>query len=39
MGNIWPECGPTAAMLDGRNYNVNDRVEDYLANEVKGGCR
>ena len=37
MGNIWPECGPADAVLDGREFKVKDRVENYLANEVKAG--
>jgi hypothetical protein len=37
MGNIWPECGPAAAMLEGRYFKIKDRVENYLASEVKTG--
>jgi hypothetical protein len=37
MGNIWPECGPAAAMLDDRYFKIKDRVENYLADEVKAG--
>ena len=37
LGNIWPECGPDEAMLRDRNFKVKDRVENYLADEVKAG--
>lgn len=37
MGNIWPECGPDGAALADRNFKIKDRVENYLANEVKAG--
>jgi hypothetical protein len=35
MGNIWPECGPTGATLDDRYFKIKDRVENYLADQVK----
>ncbi len=37
MGNIWPECGPSGVSLQGRYFKIKDRVEDYLAYEVKAG--
>lgn len=37
MGNIWPECGPDGAPLADRNFKIKDRVENYLADEVKSG--
>ncbi|MFP5230370.1 MAG: hypothetical protein ACLGXA_22365, partial [Acidobacteriota bacterium] len=35
--NIWPECGPVAVTLRDRYFKVKDRVENYLADEVKAG--
>lgn len=37
LGNIWPECGPDATALQNRYFKVKDRVENYLADEVKAG--
>jgi hypothetical protein len=37
LGNIWPECGPDGAALDDRYFKIKDRVENYLADEVKAG--
>jgi len=37
LGNIWPECGPDATVLDSRYFKIKDRVENYLADEVKAG--
>ena len=37
LGNIWPECGPDATTLDNRYFKIKDRVENYLAEEVKAG--
>ncbi len=37
LGNIWPECGPSHVALEDRYFKVKDRVEDYLAHEVKSG--
>ncbi|MBW4026283.1 MAG: hypothetical protein HIU93_02680 [Acidobacteria bacterium] len=37
LGNIWPECGPAGVSLDGRYFKLKDRVENYLADEVKAG--
>ena len=37
MGNIWPQCGPDDAELRNRYFKVKDRVENYLADEVKSG--
>jgi hypothetical protein len=37
LGNIWPECGPSAVALNERYFKIKDRVENYLADEVKSG--
>jgi hypothetical protein len=37
MGNIWPQCGPDGTTLKNRNFKLKDRVENYLADEVKSG--
>lgn len=37
FGNIWPECGPAAASLDERYFKIKDKVENYLAEEVRAG--
>jgi len=37
MGNIWPECGPNGAVLKDRYFKIKDRVEEYLAEEVRAG--
>lgn len=37
MGNIWPECGPSGAVLEDRYFKIKDRVEEFLAEEVKAG--
>jgi hypothetical protein len=37
LGNTWPECGPSAVALDERYFKIKDRVENYLADEVKSG--
>jgi hypothetical protein len=37
LGNIWPECGPDAAIFESRYFKIKDRVEDYLADEVRDG--
>jgi hypothetical protein len=37
LGNIWPECGPTSTVLENRYFKIKDRVENYLADEVKAG--
>jgi hypothetical protein len=37
LGNIWPQCGPSHAALKDRYFKVKDRVENYLADEVKTG--
>jgi len=36
-GNIWPEYGPDAATLNERYFKIKDRVENYLADEVRAG--
>jgi len=35
MGNIWPQCGPDDMTLKNRYFKIKDRVENYLADEVK----
>ena len=37
LGNIWPECGPDKTTLRERYSKVKDRVENYLADEVRDG--
>jgi len=37
LGNIWPECGPNDTVLKERYFKIKDRVENYLADEVKQG--
>jgi hypothetical protein len=37
LGNIWPQCGPDGVPLDERYFKAKDRVENYLADEVKAG--
>jgi hypothetical protein len=37
LGNIWPECGPDSTVLEDRYFKIKDRVENYLADEVKEG--
>lgn len=37
LGNIWPQCGPSQTDLKDRYFKVKDRVENYLADEVKAG--
>ncbi len=37
MGNIWPQCGPDEVNLASRYFKIKDRVENYLADEVKAG--
>ena len=37
LGNIWPECGPSSAALQNRYFKIKDRVENYLADEVRSG--
>lgn len=37
LGNIWPQCGPNAVSLNERYFKQKDRVENYLAEEVKTG--
>lgn len=37
LDNIWPQCGPSSAVLDARYFKQKDRVENYLAREVKAG--
>lgn len=37
LGNIWPECGPDAETLHRRYFKIKDRVENYLADQVRSG--
>jgi hypothetical protein len=37
LGNIWPECGPDGVTLQARYFRQKDRVEDYLADQVRSG--
>lgn len=37
MGNLWPECGPDGVPLDEREFKMKDRVENYLAEQVRAG--
>jgi len=37
LGNIWPECGPDFTALNDRYFKIKDRVESYMAVEVKAG--
>lgn len=36
-GNILPECGPSGVAVDVRSFKIKDRVENYLADDVKSG--
>jgi hypothetical protein len=37
LGNIWPQCGPPDVALRERYFKLKDRVESYLAEEVRLG--
>ena len=37
LGHIWPECGPNEVTLNERYFKRKDRVENYLAEEVRAG--
>lgn len=37
LGNIWPECGPQGVSLNQRDFKLKDRVENYLADQVRTG--
>jgi len=37
LGNIWPQCGPDSIALNERYFKIKDRVESYLADQVKSG--
>jgi hypothetical protein len=37
LGNIWPQCGPNNAVLRDRYFKQKDKVENYLADEVRKG--
>jgi hypothetical protein len=36
-GNVWPQCGPIGAEINRRYFKIKDRVENYLAAEVRSG--
>lgn len=38
MDNIWPQCGPNAVTLNERYFKQKDKVEFYLADQVKAGA-
>jgi len=37
LENIWPQCGPSKVVLRERYFKQKDRVENYLAKQVKSG--
>src|SRR5262249_52975786 len=37
LDNIWPECGPPGVAPSERFFKQKDKVEDYLAAEVRAG--
>lgn len=37
LGNIWPQCGPDDVALNDRYFKRKDRVENYLAAQVRSG--
>jgi hypothetical protein len=37
LENIWPQCGPKGVKLNSRYFKIKDKVENYLAREVKAG--
>ncbi len=37
MDNIWPQCGPDRVTLQSRYFKIKDKVEGYLARQVKAG--
>jgi hypothetical protein len=37
LGNIWPQCGPDGVELHQRYFKMKDKVENYLAREVRAG--
>jgi hypothetical protein len=37
LDNIWPQCGPDSVALRQRYFRMKDKVENYLARQVKKG--
>ena len=37
LANIWPQCGPDTVTMNERYFKLKDRVERYLATEVRSG--
>jgi hypothetical protein len=37
LDNIWPQCGPSKAVLNSRFFKRKDAVENFLAGEVRHG--
>ena len=37
LDNIWPQCGPSKAILNARYFRRKDAVENFLAGEVRNG--
>jgi hypothetical protein len=37
LDNIWPQCGPSKAILNARFFKRKDAVENFLAGEVRNG--
>jgi len=37
VDNIWPQCGPDGVALNARYFKVKDKVENYLAAQVRAG--
>jgi len=37
LDNIWPQCGPSGVALKLRYFKQKDKVENYLASQVKTG--
>jgi hypothetical protein len=38
LDNIWPQCGPSHAVLKNRYFKQKDMVENYLAAQVRAGA-
>lgn len=37
LDNIWPQCGPSKAILNARYFKRKDAVENFLAGQVRSG--
>jgi hypothetical protein len=37
LDNLWPQCGPNGATLANRYFKVKDKVENFLAKQVRDG--